>query len=342
MISMSDQSPEHLLSNITSLINSSLTLQELNDKYLQIFAGKESTFNSLTKSLSSLPQDQRKQRGEEINKAKEDALRVYEAKKESLLSGADESSEWFDITLPGKKPRVGHYSPDTYVIRKMNAFFTYHGYSIAEGPDIETDDFNFERTNLPKDHPSRDLQDTIYIESPEILLRTHTSSVETRLLSTVKPPMRFVVPGVSFRNEVLNASNHSVFYQYQGVCVDEGISMANLKATLEEFARYMYGDNVQTRFRAKHFPEVEPGGGLDILCTFCSGEGCAVCKGRGWLEILGCGMIHRNTLTKCGIDYKKWTGFAFGMGLSRIVQTQFGINDVRDLNGGTLIYENSI
>ncbi len=250
----------------------------------------------------------------------------------------DESDEWFDVTLPVEKARIGHLAPDTRVIRQMNAFFTYHGYSVAEGPDIETEEFNFERTNLPKDHPARDLQDTIYIESPDVLLRTHTSSVEARLLSAQKPPLRFVVPGVSFRNEIVNVSNHAVFYQYQGVCLDRDVSMANLKATLQGFAKFIYGPAVETRFRCKYYPEVEPGAGLDILCTFCRGGGCGICKGRGWLEILGSGMIHRRVLEKCGLDANVWSGFAFGMGLDRIIMSKFGINDIRKLHNGELVF----
>lgn len=316
----------------------SSTINQLNQLKLEYLAGKKSFIEQLTKSLPQLTPDQRKRYGPKVNEAKariESWLKEAEVR---IHAQSDESDEWFDVTLPVKKAHIGHLAPDTQVIRQMNSFFTYHGYSVAEGPDIETEEFNFERTNLPQDHPARDLQDTIYIESPQVLLRTHTSSVEARLLSTLKPPLRFVVPGVSFRNEIVNVSNHAIFYQYQGVCLDKNISMANLKATLESFAKYMYGPDVQTRFRCKYYPEVEPGAGLDVLCTFCKGDGCSICKGRGWLEILGSGMIHRNVLTKCGIDPNEWSGFAFGMGLDRIIMSKFGIADIRNLHSGNLVF----
>jgi len=319
-------------------IKSAGNLSELNSLNLEYITGKKSLLNELTGSLKDLSADERKTLGPKINAAKERLTQAIIAAQANIHKGTDEQKGWFDVTLPVKPAAIGHLSPDTQIIRQMNAFFTYHGFSVAEGPEIETDEYNFGKTNLPQDHPARDLQDTIYIESPEILLRTHTSSVETRILSNHKPPLRFVVPGVSFRNEILSLSNHAIFYQYQGVVVDKGISMANLKATLTEFAKYMYGKDVRTRFRTKYYPEVEPGAGMDILCTFCKGEGCRICKGRGWLEILGSGMIHRNLLAKCGIDWKIWSGFAFGMGLDRIIMTKFNISDIRDLHGGNLVF----
>lgn len=319
-------------------IKAAVSLEELNKLNLEYLVGKNSFISLATQSVSKISSGQRKDFGQKLNTNKELLEKSFKENEQRLHSGSDEGGEWFDVSLPVKKSPIGHLSPDTQVIRKMNEFFIYHGYSIAEGPDIETDEFNFGKTNLPQDHPARDLQDTIYIESPEILLRTHTSSVETRILSTHKPPLRFVVPGVSFRNEIVNVSNHAVFYQYQGVCLDKGISMANLKSTLEEFAKFMYGAEVKTRFRPKYYPEVEPGAGLDILCNFCRGEGCRICKGRGWMEILGSGMIHPNLLAKCGIDSQLWQGFAFGMGLDRIIMTKFGITDIRDLHSGNLVF----
>lgn len=327
------------LRNEIAHAHSKESLNELNLKYI---AGKLSLLNQASQELSKLNGEEKTQYGKKFNDIKMEIIQLIKDREEQILNSSDESSEDFDVTLPIKKQKVGRLSAHTQVIKKINEYFIYNGFSIAEGADIETDEFNFERTNLPKDHPSRDLQDTIYIESPEILLRTHTSSVETRLLSSQKPPLRFVVPGVSFRNEVLGPSNHAVFYQYQGVCVDKGISMANLKGILEGFAKHMYGSDVKTRFRNKHYPEVEPGAGMDILCKFCEGEGCAICKGRGWLEILGSGMIHRNTLERCGIDYNKWSGFAFGMGLDRITMTLTGISDVRELHSGQLVYEDTL
>jgi phenylalanyl-tRNA synthetase alpha chain len=333
---------DEIVTRLKSELQSASDLTAVNDLFLKYVGGKNSEVNKLTELISKATKEERGELGKKFNSVKNEVNKLIEDKKIELLSKADQGEGWFDITLPVKRPVLGRLSTDTEVIREMNEFFIRNGFSVAEGPDIELDLYNFEKTNLPKDHPARDLQDTIYIEGPEILLRTHTSSVETRILSEAKPPYRFVVPGVSFRNEIVSPSNHAVFQQYQGVVVDKGISMANLKATLEGFAKHMYGDSIQTRFRAKYYPEVEPGAGLDILCTFCHGVGCRICKERGWIEILGSGMIHRNLLEKCGIDYNEWSGFAFGMGLSRIIMTKAGINDIRDLHGGNLVYEDTL
>ena len=332
------ESTEKLIPQTVKRIYNASSLEILENLRLEVMEGKRSLLSSASKAMSQLKIEGKRRWGQTYNSWKKQIEEALEARKQALLKSDDEEGGWFDVTLPVKAVPIGHLSPDTQIIRQMNEFFTYHGYSIAEGPDIESDEFNFEKTNLPKDHPARDLQDTIYIESPDILLRTHTSNVEKKNLSQHTPPLRFVVPGVCFRNEILNPSNHAIFQQYQGVLVDKNISLANLKATLEAFARHMYGPEVKTRFRTKYYPEVEPGAGMDILCTFCHGGGCKICKGRGWIEILGSGIIHRELLRKCGIDYREWSGFAFGMGLDRIIMTKFGINDIRDLHGGNLVF----
>ncbi len=326
------------INKVVTKIKAAESLEKLEELRLTYLTGKKSLLALASESLSRLTGDEKKKWGQIFNRCKNQLESALISQKQKVLAKVDTGGAWFDVTLPMRSARIGRLSPDTQVIHLMNDFFIYHGYSVAEGPDIETDDYNFERTNLPRDHPARDLQDTIYIESPEILLRTHTSSVETRVLSNHKPPLRFVVPGVSFRNEVINPSNHAIFQQYQGVVVDRGISMANLKETLSEFAKYMFGEDIKTRFRTKYYPEVEPGAGMDVLCSFCHGLGCRICKGRGWLEILGSGMIHRELLKKCGIDFNEWSGFAFGMGLDRIIMTKFGIQDIRDLHGGNLVF----
>lgn len=335
------------LGKIENEINEALTqaknLEELNDANLKYIAGKNSPLNTGTAALASLPKEDKKLYGPKINELKQKITSLYEQRKEELLNTSDTAVDWYDVTLPPQKPKIGHLSIDTQIIRKLNEYFIYNGFSIAEGPDIETETYNFEKTNLPKDHPARDLQDTIYIESPEILLRTHTSNVETRILTEKAAknelPVRFVVPGAVFRNEILSPSNHAIFQQYQGVMVDKGVSMANLKAILDGAAKHLYGKETKTRFRCKYYPEVEPGMGMDISCKFCDGKGCTFCKNRGWLEALGCGMIHRNMMEKCGIDYKEWSGFAFGMGLDRLIATAYDIDDLRDLHGGNLVIE---
>lgn len=245
-------------------------------------------------------------------------------------------------TLPGTRQKIGYLHPTTMVIRSMNEFFRHQGFSVYDGPEIENDDFCFNKLNLPKDHPARELTDTLYISEPDILLRCHTSSVETRCMTNEKLPIRIVVPGKVYRNENTNATNGSMFYQYEGLVVDKGISMANLKSTLIEFVKFLYGPQTVTRFRCKYYPQVEPGAGLDIQCQFCYGKGCSVCKYRGFIEALGSGMVHPNVLKKCGIDPKIYTGFAFGMGLDRLVMLKYKIDDIRKLYSGELVTKENI
>ena len=210
---------------------------------------------------------------------------------------------------------------------------------MVEGPEIETAEYNFRKLNLPEDHPATDQQDSLFIMEPDVLLRTHTSSVEARALTNLKPPIRIVAPGKCFRNETLSKTNSSFFYQYQGVVVDRGITLKHLKSTLEQVHKFLFGEDTILRFRYKYYPEVSPGMGVDMKCTFCDGAGCDICKGRGWLEMLGSGMIHYNTLQLCGIDPEKYTGFAFGMGLDRQVMQKFGVSDIRKLYGGGVVYQ---
>jgi phenylalanyl-tRNA synthetase alpha chain len=287
--------------------------------------------------MKDMSVEEKKQAGPKLNELKSSINRLIENKNNEL--GSVDVKEDIDISLPGIKPKVGHLHPSTQVLRKLNAFFRYLGYSVYEGPEIETNEFNFSKLNLPKDHPARDLQDTLYIEEPEVLLRTHTSSVEARALTQEEVPIRIVVPGKVYRNESANATNNSMFYQYEGLVVDKNINMSHLKGTLIAFAKFLYGDDIKTRFRCKYYPQVEPGAGLDIQCTFCGGIGCQVCKYRGYIEVLGAGMVHPQLLKACGVDPQEWSGFAFGMGFDRLVMLTYGITDVRRLYDGSLVFE---
>jgi phenylalanyl-tRNA synthetase alpha chain len=213
------------------------------------------------------------------------------------------------------------------------------GYSIMDGPEIEQDEFCFQRLNVPSDHPARDMQDTIYIKEPEFLLRTQTSSIESRTLANCKPPFKIVSPGRVYRNESVNKSNHFVFHHYQGVVVAEKTNLKDLFGTFDVLFKKMYGENVITRYRNKYYPEVEPGVGPDMQCFNCHGKGCALCKGVGWIEMGGAGIIHPNVMKMAGIDNKKWTGFAFGLGLDRWVMAKYKITDIRTLLGGNLGYK---
>lgn len=307
------------------------------------YLGKKSILAEASVQLKTVPATEKKALGQAINAYKSALETAVDTRRQDLAAEAAQNRSLDpvteDHTLPGIQPRIGHLHPTTTVIRKINSFFRYLGYSVYEGPEIETNEFNFEKLNLPKDHPARELADTLYISEPEVLLRTHTSSVETRAMTQESVPLRVVIPGKVYRNENSNTTNNSMFYQYEGLAIDRNLRMSDLKGTLNRFVRFLYGDDVVTRFRCKYYPQVEPGGGLDIQCTFCKGEGCSVCKYRGWIEVLGCGMVHPNVLTKCGIDAREYSGFAFGMGLDRLVMLTYGINDIRKLYNGELMFE---
>lgn len=224
----------------------------------------------------------------------------------------------------------------------MNAFFGSLGFEVADGPEVESDWYNFSALNLPSDHPAREMHDTIYVLEPDVLLRTHTSPVEIRTMESHALPLRVVVPGKAYRNEDTNPTNNYMFYHYEGLAVDNSIHMGHLHWVLGAFLDFMFGPQTQRRFRAKYYPQVEPGLGVDLLCRFCSGAGCHVCKGKGWIEILGAGMVHPNVLASAGIDWNRYSGFAFGMGLDRLVMGATGISDIRELYGPHMTYVSEV
>jgi phenylalanyl-tRNA synthetase alpha chain len=301
------------------------------------YLGKKGIINELAKDIPQLPLDKRVEAGQVFNDVKEAITNAINAK--AHRAKAIKSAPIDDLHLPGTEIAVGILHPLTAVAQEMNDIFKYLGFSIADGPEIETEEYCFERLNLPPDHPGRDLQDSLYIRDPDIVLRTHTSSVEAHILANHKPPYRFVFPGKAYRYENVSSTNHMMFNQYQGVAVGENITLGNLKWTLETFIKKFYGEHRQARFRCKYYPEVEPGMGVDIDCPFCDGLGCQVCKYRGWIEILGSGMIHPNMLKRVDLDPSKYSGFAWGMGLDRITMTRYGLKDIRSLFNGDLIYK---
>lgn len=272
--------------------------------------------------------------GRVFNEAKTAILEAIKIKQQATKEDVE-----INFDIPGKVVPVGLLHPITVVAREMNSIFQSLGFSVADGPELENDEYNFTRLNLPLDHPGRDLQDSLYVKEPDIVLRTHTSSIEAHILVDHKPPYRFVFPGKSYRYENLSAANNMMFFQYEGIAVGENITMANLKSTLNTFIRMFFGPNRKSRFRCKYYPQVEPGVGVDIDCPFCKQKGCSVCKNRGWIEMLGAGMIHPNMFIKVGLDPKKISGFAWGMGLDRIVMARYGINDVRSLTNDDIIYK---
>lgn len=325
-------SHKKVFENELNAIASAADLEGLRVKYM----GRNGVVNQLLKTLKDVSADKKKELGPQINAFKKHIEEKIVKKKETLKTSW--TDPYFDVSLPGKLPEVGHLHPTTQVVRKINSFFRYLGYSVYEGPEIETNEYNFEKLNLPLDHPARELADTLYIKEPELLLRTHTSSVEARALMEEELPLRIVVPGKVYRNETSNVTNNSMFYQYEGLAVDRNLSLADLKGTLIEFVKFLYGSSTKTRFRCKYYPQVEPGAGLDILCTFCHGPGCQVCKYRGYIEVLGAGMVHPKMLEACNIDPAGWSGFAFGMGLDRLVMLEYGISDIRKLYDGSLTF----
>lgn len=305
------------------------------------FFGRKGEFTLISQTMGSLSPEERVATGRKLNEVKNTLDTAFSTRRREL----DVTNDWLsslDTSLPGEKPILGHLHPTTETLRAINGWFRSQGYSVYEGPEVETNEFNFEKLNLPKDHPARELADTLYIREPDLLLRTHTSSVETRAMTAEELPLRIVVPGKVYRNETSNMTNNSMFYQYEGLVIDKQMSMAELKGTLNAFVRFLYGSDVKTRFRCKYYPQVEPGAGLDIQCTFCQGAGCSVCKHRGWIEVLGAGMVHPNALRACGIDPDAWSGFAFGMGLDRMVMLKYGITDIRKLYNGELVYEEQV
>lgn len=320
-----------LKQNFESDLRSGVPQDILKKKYL----GKKSQLVKILAGLKDLPLNERKQVGKKANELKEYIIEKIE-ELSFLNTNQDYDYSRIDVTLPGTRKKLGTYHPGTLVAREMNEIFKHLGFSVYTGPEIETDEYVFEKLNLPKNHPARSLQDTLVIEEPEIILRSHTSSVEIRAMENEKLPLRIVVHGRAFRYEDLNQTNHFAFFQYEGLAVGENITMADLKGTFETFAKAFFGPETKIRIRAKYYPQVEPGCGLDILCGFCHGKGCPVCKRRGWIETAGGGMVHPNALRAVGIDPNKYSGFAFGMGFDRIVMQKYKIDDIRKLYNGTI------
>jgi len=315
-------------------IKSMKELEEIKIKYL----GKKGILKQQLSILGQLSADQRAEFGKQINSLKE--LLEEKIQEISITLKEEEKrrriqKEKIDITIPGKKDEIGAIHVLTLVKDEISSIFLNLGYEIAEGPDIELDYYNFEALNIPKDHPARDTQDTFYI-SDEVLLRTHTSPVQIRVMKSQKPPIKIISPGRVYRSDEIDATHSPIFHQIEGLMVDKNVRMSDLKGTLEIFAKRFFGPDTKIRFRPHHFPFTEPSAEVDISCIFCGGEGCRTCKGEGWIEILGAGMVHRNVLINCDIDPDEYSGFAFGMGIERIAMLKYGIEDIR------LFYENDI
>ena len=300
------------------------------------YLGKKGELTAVLRGMGQLSPEERPVVGQlanEVRAAIEAAIATKAAAMKEQALNARLAKEKLDVTMPGNCARMGHQHPLTRAQREMEDIFIGMGFEIAEGPEVEYDYYNFQALNIPENHPARDTQDTFYI-TENILLRSQTSPVQVRVMEQKKPPIRVISPGRVYRSDALDATHSPLFHQMEGLVVDKGITMSDLKGTLETFARKMFGDATQIRFRPHHFPFTEPSAEVDVSCFVCGGKGCRVCKGEGWIEILGAGMVHPFVLSNCGIDPEVYSGFAFGMGLERVTMTRYGIDDIR------LFYEN--
>ncbi len=311
--------------------------QELEDLRVKLL-GKKGKMTEILKAMGSLSPEDRKELGQVANKVRGEIETLIESKFVVLKEAAQASRfklEKIDVTEPGLAPRLGVKHPITITIEEISRVFLSMGFSIAEGPEVETVFNNFDALNSAPDHPARDKTDTFYI-TEETLLRTQTSPVQVRTLLKENPPIKIISPGRCFRFDSPDATHSPMFHQVEGLVVDEGITMADLKGVLDTFAKEMFGSNSKTKFRPHHFPFTEPSAEVDVTCFKCGGSGCRVCKNSGWIEILGCGMVHPNVLKVGNLDTEKYTGFAFGMGVERIAMLKYGIDDIR------LMYENDM
>ena len=294
------------------------------------YLGTKGLVKSLMNEMKNVPNEQKKYFGQVLNDFKQFTEAKYETLKQLAVNGEEKAEKKFDYTLPGDPFPVGTRHPISIIRNKIIDIFHRLGFAVAEGPEIEDDWHNFTSMNLPADHPARDMQDTFYIhQNPDWLLRTHTSSVQARVMESQKPPIRVICPGRVYRNETISARAHCFFHQVEGLYIDENVSLADLKQTLYFFVHEMFGEEVKVRFRPSYFPFTEPSAEMDISCLICGGEGCSVCKHTGWVEILGCGMVHPKVLENFNIDPEKYTGFAFGMGMERVCQLKYRVNDLR-------------
>ncbi len=309
-------------------------LNEIRVAYL----GKKGELTKVLKGMRDVAPEDRPKIGQMVNGTRAEIEQKLEDAKKTIASRERERrmrAEKIDVTLPAKRIRVGHSHPNTIALEEVERIFTGMGYQVVEGPEVETDYYNFEALNIPANHPAKDEQDTFYI-TKDILLRTQTSGVQVHVMEQQKPPIRMIAPGRVFRADEVDATHSPSFHQIEGLVIDKDITFADLKGTLAEFARQLFGPDTKVKFRPHHFPFTEPSAEMDVTCFKCGGKGCRMCKGEGWIEILGCGMVHPNVLRMSGIDPEEYTGFAFGVGLERIALLKYEIDDMR------LLYENDI
>ena len=326
---------EKIMQEALERISASADMDALNEIRVA-FLGKKGQLTEVLKGMRDVAPEDRPAVGQMVNDARaaiegklEEAKTAFAAR----MREAQLKSEVIDVTLPAKPQRMGHRHPNSIALDEVERIFVGMGYEVVEGPEVEYDYYNFEALNIPANHPAKDEQDTFYI-TKDILLRTQTSPVQVRTMETRKPPIRVIAPGRVFRSDEVDATHSPSFHQIEGLVIDKGITFADLKGTLAQFARELYGPDTRVKFRPHHFPFTEPSAEMDVTCFKCGGKGCRMCKGEGWIEILGCGMVHPKVLRMSGIDPDVYSGFAFGIGLERIALLKYEIDDMR------LLYEN--
>ncbi len=324
-----------ILQSTLANIEAATDINALNDIKVAIL-GKKGELTQVLKSMKDVAPEDRPKVGQMVNDARQEIEASLEAKTTAITRAARAEKmkrETIDVTLPGVKKMQGHRHPNQIALEDLERVFIGMGYEVVEGPEVEYDKYNFELLNIPANHPAKDEQDTFYINK-EILLRTQTSPVQARIMEQGKLPIRILSPGRVFRSDEVDATHSPSFHQVEGLVIDKNITMADLKGTLDQFAKEFFGEKTKTKFRPHHFPFTEPSAEVDITCFKCGGKGCRVCKGSGWIEILGCGMVHPHVLEMCGIDPNEYSGFAFGIGLERVTLLKYEIDDMR------LLYEN--
>ena len=328
---------QELAENARKRIEESEGLDKLNDVRVA-YLGKKGELTAILKGMKDVAPEERPKVGQLVNETRAKIEELLEASKKDFEEKVREEkmkAEVIDVTLPAKKAKIGHRHQNTIALEEVERIFIGMGYEVVEGPEVEYDLYNFEKLNIPANHPAKDEQDTFYINK-DIVLRTQTSPVQARIMEQGKLPIRMIAPGRVFRADEVDATHSPSFHQIEGLVVDEGITMADLKGTLDSFAKQLFGPETRTKFRPHHFPFTEPSAEVDVSCFKCGGKGCKVCKGSGWIEILGCGMVHPNVLKVGGLDTEKYTGFAFGMGVERVAMLKYGVDDIR------LFYENDM
>lgn len=326
---------EKIKAEALKAIQESEELGKLNDVRVN-FLGKKGELTAVLKGMKDVSPEERPMVGQMVNETRAAIESVLEETKKKLEAAQLElklKKEVIDVTLPAKRNKVGHRHPNTIALEEVERIFTGMGYEVVEGPEVEYDYYNFEALNIPANHPAKDEQDTFYIND-KILLRTQTSPVQVRVMEKEELPIRMLAPGRVFRADEVDATHSPSFHQIEGMVIDKNVTFADLKGTLAQFAKQLFGENTKVKFRPHHFPFTEPSAEMDVTCFKCQGKGCRFCKGEGWIEILGCGMVHPKVLKNCNIDPDVYSGFAFGMGLERISLLKYEIDDMR------LLYEN--